>query len=65
MDWTHAPPLAGLIFGFCTRLGSGCSNGHSVCGLSHLPPRSMETTGAFLVAGFITVPAMRAFELAW
>ncbi|MBA5637414.1 YeeE/YedE family protein [Duganella sp. LX20W] len=46
---------AGLLVGFGTRYGSGCTSGHGVCGLSRLSPRSMVATGAFMAAGFITV----------
>ncbi len=53
----------GLLVGFGTRLGSGCTSGHGVCGLSRLSPRSMVATGLFMAAGFATVAAMRA--LGW
>jgi hypothetical protein len=51
--------LAGLLVGFGTRYGSGCTSGHGVCGLSRLSPRSMLATGAFMVAGFVTVFVVR------
>jgi uncharacterized membrane protein YedE/YeeE len=50
---------AGLIVGFGTRLGSGCTSGHGVCGLSRLSRRSMLATGLFMASGFATVAAMR------
>ncbi len=50
----------GLLVGFGTRLGSGCTSGHGVCGLSRLSPRSMLATAIFMGAGFVTVAAMRA-----
>lgn len=53
--------VGGLLVGFGTRLGSGCTSGHGVCGLSRLSPRSMIATGLFMAAGFATVAAMRAF----
>jgi uncharacterized membrane protein YedE/YeeE len=53
--------IGGLLVGFGTRLGSGCTSGHGVCGLSRLSPRSMVATGLFMAAGFATVAAMRAF----
>jgi len=47
--------VAGLLVGFGTRLGSGCTSGHGVCGLSRLSPRSLAATLAFMVTGFATV----------
>ncbi|HNW18750.1 MAG TPA: YeeE/YedE thiosulfate transporter family protein, partial [Sphingorhabdus lacus] len=49
----------GLLVGFGTRLGSGCTSGHGVCGLSRLSPRSMVATALFMASGFATVAAMR------
>lgn len=46
---------AGLIVGFGTRMGSGCTSGHGVCGIARLSRRSMLATGTFMVAGFFTV----------
>jgi len=46
---------AGLLVGFGTRLGSGCTSGHGVCGLSRLAPRSLVATGSFMAAGAATV----------
>lgn len=51
--------FGGLFVGFGTRLGSGCTSGHGVCGLSRLSPRSMLATAIFMGAGFMTVAAMR------
>jgi uncharacterized membrane protein YedE/YeeE len=51
--------IAGLLVGFGTRLGSGCTSGHGVCGLSRLSPRSLAATGAFMAAGFAIVFVMR------
>lgn len=51
--------IAGLLVGFGTRLGSGCTSGHGVCGLSRLSPRSMVSVGLFMAMGMITVAAMR------
>ncbi len=53
--------MAGLLVGFGTRLGSGCTSGHGVCGLSRLSRRSMVATLTFMVSGFATVGLMRAF----
>ncbi len=51
--------IAGLLVGYGTRLGSGCTSGHGVCGLSRLSPRSLVATGSFMVAGFAIVYVMR------
>ena len=45
---------AGLLVGFGTRLGSGCTSGHGVCGLSRLAPRSMVAVAVFMATGAIT-----------
>ena len=50
---------AGLLVGFGTRYGSGCTSGHGVCGLSRLAPRSLVATLAFMAAGFATVFVIR------
>ena len=47
--------IAGLIVGFGARLGSGCTSGHGVCGVSRLSPRSIIATLAFMGTGFLTV----------
>lgn len=47
--------VAGLLVGFGTRYGSGCTSGHGVCGLSRLSPRSLVATLAFMGTGFLTV----------
>lgn len=51
--------VAGLLVGFGTRYGSGCTSGHGVCGLSRLSPRSAIATGTFMAAGFATVFLVR------
>lgn len=54
----RSPPsiaAAGLLVGFGTRLGSGCTSGHGVCGLSRLSVRSLVATVTFIVAGMVTV----------
>jgi uncharacterized membrane protein YedE/YeeE len=50
---------AGLLVGFGTRIGSGCTSGHGVCGLSRLSPRSLLATLTFIAAGAVTVAAVR------
>ncbi|MBX3587076.1 MAG: YeeE/YedE family protein [Ramlibacter sp.] len=47
--------VAGLLVGWGTRYGSGCTSGHGVCGLSRLSPRSLVATLAFMGAGFAVV----------
>lgn len=45
--------VAGLLVGFGTRMGSGCTSGHGICGLARLSPRSMVATGVFMTSGFV------------
>ena len=47
--------IAGLLVGFGTRLGSGCTSGHGVSGLPRLSKRSLVATLTFILAGVITV----------
>lgn len=51
--------VAGLLVGFGTRLGSGCTSGHGICGISRLSRRSMLATAVFMLAGFVTVYVIR------
>ncbi len=51
--------IAGLVVGFGTRLGSGCTSGHGICGNARLSPRSIVATLSFMAAGFITVYVAR------
>jgi uncharacterized membrane protein YedE/YeeE len=51
--------IAGLLVGFGTRLGSGCTSGHGICGVSRLSKRSLVATLSFMLAGFITVYLIR------
>lgn len=46
---------AGLLVGFGTRMGSGCTSGHGVCGVARMSPRSLVATATFMVAGIATV----------
>lgn len=46
--------IAGLLVGFGTRYGSGCTSGHGVCGISRLSPRSIVATLIFMSVAFIT-----------
>lgn len=58
-----APPgiaiLAGLMVGMGTRMGSGCTSGHGVCGIGRLSLRSTVATGSFMLAGVVTVFVVR------
>ena len=47
--------VAGLLVGFGTVMGSGCTSGHGVCGISRLSPRSLVATIVFIVAGVLSV----------
>ncbi|AKQ42883.1 hypothetical protein CP97_13870 [Aurantiacibacter atlanticus] len=53
--------VAGLLVGFGTRIGSGCTSGHGVCGISRLSARSIVATLVFICAGIATVAIMNAF----
>lgn len=55
--------FAGFLVGFGTRLGSGCTSGHGVCGLACLSPRSATAVAVFLFAGIITVAIMNALGI--
>jgi uncharacterized protein len=47
--------VAGLLVGFGTRLGSGCTSGHGICGIARLSPRSIMATCVFMIAAIIVV----------
>ena len=47
--------IAGLLVGFGTRLGNGCTSGHGVCGIARLSPRSLAATATFMVSAAATV----------
>lgn len=51
--------FAGLLVGFGTRLGSGCTSGHGVAGLARLSPRSLAAVLTFLASGMLTVALLR------
>lgn len=51
--------IGGLLVGFGTRLGAGCTSGHGVCGLARLSPRSLAATLIFMAAGVASVFALR------
>lgn len=50
---------AGLLVGVGTRLGSGCTSGHGVCGIARLSPRSLAATVTFIGTGMATVWLLR------
>jgi uncharacterized membrane protein YedE/YeeE len=47
--------VAGLLVGYGTRLGSGCTSGHGVCGISRLSARSITATVTFMATGALAV----------
>jgi uncharacterized protein len=57
-DWL-AVVIAGLLVGFGTQYGSGCTSGHGICGLSRLSPRSLVATVSFMITGFVIVFVLR------
>ncbi len=56
-DWTVV--VAGLLVGFGTIMGSGCTSGHGVCGISRFSTRSLLATVTFMVAGIVAVYLFR------
>jgi hypothetical protein len=50
-----AVAAAGFLVGFGTRLGSGCTSGHGVCGLARFSKRSLVATATFMLFGGVTV----------
>ena len=62
IEVTSSVPLliaAGLLVGFGTRLGNGCTSGHGVCGIGRLSPRSIAATLTFMAAAIVTVFIVR------
>ena len=51
--------IAGLLVGVGTRIGSGCTSGHGICGIARLSPRSIVATLLFMAAAIVTVALMR------
>ncbi len=59
---TASPVLliaGGLLVGFGTRLGGGCTSGHGVCGVARLSMRSLAATATFMAGGIVTVFLLR------
>jgi uncharacterized membrane protein YedE/YeeE len=59
----HLPlmAIAGVLVGFGTAYGNGCTSGHGVCGLARLSPRSVVATAIFMATAFATVFVTRHF----
>lgn len=53
--------IAGLLVGFGTVMGSGCTSGHGVCGVSRMSIRSLIATATFIFAGILSVWIVRSF----
>ncbi len=51
--------VAGLLVGFGTRLGAGCTSGHGVCGIGRGSPRSIAATLVFMATAIVTVLVTR------
>jgi uncharacterized protein len=51
--------IAGLLVGFGTRLGNGCTSGHGICGIARLSPRSIVATMVFMAAAIVVVALSR------
>lgn len=58
INWTV--PLAGALVGFGTVLGSGCTSGHGVCGISRMSIRSLTATLLFITSGVLSVSLFKA-----
>ncbi len=57
--------IGGFVVGVGTRLGSDCTSGHGVCGVSRLSRRSLVATATFMIAGIATVTTMSALGVRW
>lgn len=55
IESTSVLALAGLLVGFGTSLGRGCTTGHGICGVARLSRRSLVATATFMLAGAVTV----------
>lgn len=54
--------IAGVLVGFGTRLGNGCTSGHGICGITRFSMRSLLATATFIAAGIATVAGMRLWQ---
>lgn len=62
-DWAAVSPLlliGGVLVGFGTRLGSGCTSGHGVCGIARFSKRSIVATVTFLLVAIATATGVHA-----
>lgn len=64
IGFAEAQPLgwyavAGVLVGYGTRLGAGCTSGHGICGLARLSPRSMVSVAIFMASAMATVFVLR------
>src|SRR6185437_14123239 len=57
--------VAGLLVGFGTGIGSGCTSGHGVCGVARWSPRSLWATAVFMLFGMATVYVVRHLRGGW
>lgn len=57
--------ISGVLVGFGTRLGSGCTSGHGVCGIANLSPRSLFATLTFMGVAILVVFVLRHTGLPW
>lgn len=55
--------IAGLLVGFGTRLGSGCTSGHGICGTARFSRRSLAATATFMICGIATVTIIRLISV--
>jgi len=51
--------IGGLLVGFGSRMGGGCTSGHGVCGIARLSPRSLAATLVFMATAMLVVAIMR------
>jgi uncharacterized membrane protein YedE/YeeE len=58
VGWVGAA-VAGLLVGYGTRMGCGCTSGHGICGTARLSPRSIAATLVFILAGMLTTALIR------
>ena len=61
-EWPYLV-VAGVVVGVGTRIGSGCTSGHGVCGMSRLSARSIVATAVFIATGIATVAFMNLMGL--
>ncbi len=68
LERTGYPPvlllLAGLLVGFGTRMGSGCTSGHGVCGVARLSLRSLVATAVFMAVGMVVASMLATWVAA-